>query len=230
MEVNLPFMIRRIALFLLLILTSGCSLLQQGSSAPTPDLDATIYWIVDDASIRISTQVAHDLDERWKAYTGQTTEIAEKPLESTSTPVPISVTSIPAGLKTSQASEMSTLFPCVDEMKFVEDITIPDKTVVQAEKPFTKTWKIQNSGTCTWNDSYRLAFSQGDPMTDKTEINLPEGTIVVPDDTIEISVYMTAPKTKGSYASFWLMKNSNGDLFGTGVNRDKAIWVKVEVK
>ncbi|MHC1771633.1 MAG: NBR1-Ig-like domain-containing protein [Flexilinea sp.] len=223
-------MIRRIALFLLIILTSGCSLLQQGSSAPTPDLDATIYWIVDDASIRISTQVAHDLDERWKAYTGQTTETTGKPLESTSTPVPISVTSIPAGLKTSQASEMSTLFPCVDEMKFVEDITIPDKTVVQAEKPFTKTWKIQNSGTCTWNDSYRLAFSQGDPMTDKTEINLPEGTIVVPDDTIEISVYMTAPKTKGSYASFWLMKNSNGDLFGTGVNRDKAIWVKVEVK
>lgn len=223
-------MIRRVFLFLLVFLTSGCSLLRPESSAPTPDLNATIYWIVDDAAVRISTQIAHDLDERWEAYTGKAIELTESPSGSTSTPMPISVTSIPAGLKTADASEMSTLFPCTDEMKFVEDITIPDKTVVQAGKPFTKTWKIQNSGTCTWNDSYQLVFSQGDPMTEKTEINLPEGSIVVPDDTIEISVYMTAPKTKGSYASFWLMRNSNADLFGAGINRDKAIWVKVEVK
>lgn len=211
----------------ILLLFSGCSVVQPVPVTPTPDLDATIYWMVDDAAMKIATRLSYELDERWNAYSGSITETAA--VQETKAPT-VAVTSIPSGLRTSEAVAMRTMFPCVDELKFEADITVPDKTVVQAGKPFTKTWKIRNNGTCTWDESYSLAFSEGDAMTDRLEISLPSGTVVKPDDTIELSVYMTAPDKKGSYAGFWMMKNGNSGLFGAGTNQDKAIWVKVEVQ
>ncbi|GAP40780.1 NBR1-Ig-like domain-containing protein [Flexilinea flocculi] len=221
---------RYILCFLLAALLSGCTAIGNPITVRTPDLDATLYWMVDDAVSRVSTQIVHELDMRFDQLLTTTTEVKKYSQTVAITPDLAGITSVPSGLMTARAGEMSTLFPCVDELKFVADITIPDKTTVQAGKPFTKTWKIRNNGTCTWTDSYKLVFSKGDQMTDKKEINLPEGTIVLPDDTIEISVYMTAPKEKGSYASFWLMKSPDQKLFGAGTNRDQAIWVKVEVK
>jgi len=221
---------RNILCFLLAALLSGCTIIRNPITVRTPDLNATIYWMVDDAVSRVSTQIVHDLDVRFDQLLTNTAEVKKYPQTTQKTPDLTGITSVPSGLMTARAGEMSTLFPCVDELKFVADITIPDKTTVLAGKPFTKTWKIKNNGTCTWTDSYKLVFSKGDQMTDKKEINLPEGTIVLPDDTIEISVYMTAPKEKGSYASFWLMKSPDQKLFGAGTNRDQAIWVKVEVK
>ena len=221
---------RNVICLMLAALFSGCTAIGNQTIVRTPDLNATIYWMVDDAVSRVSTQIVHDLDIRFDQLLTTTTEVKNNIQAAAKTPDLSGITSVPSGLMTERAGEMSTLFPCVDELEFVADITIPDKTVVIAGKPFTKTWKIKNNGTCTWTDSYRLVFSKGDQMTDQTEIYLPEGTIIIPDDTIEISVYMTAPKEKGSYASFWLMKNPNQKLFGAGTNRDQAIWVKVEVK
>lgn len=51
-----------------------------------------------------------------------------------------------------------------DSAAFVSDVTIPDGTVIAPGAAFTKTWRIQNAGTCTWNTSYAVVFASGTQM------------------------------------------------------------------
>jgi len=51
-----------------------------------------------------------------------------------------------------------------DAAKFVSDLTVPDGTNFASGAAFTKTWRLQNVGTCTWGTSYRLVFSGGEQM------------------------------------------------------------------
>src|SRR5215813_2600058 len=52
---------------------------------------------------------------------------------------------------------------CHDSAVFVEDVTYPDNTRLTSGEKFTKTWKLQNTGTCKWT-SYTVAFVSGDKM------------------------------------------------------------------
>src|SRR5512134_1724440 len=52
---------------------------------------------------------------------------------------------------------------CRDGALFVEDVTYPDNTRLTAGEKFTKSWKIQNTGGCTWS-GYTVAFVSGDQM------------------------------------------------------------------
>jgi hypothetical protein len=79
---------------------------------------------------------------------------------------------------------------------------------------FTKTWRIKNSGSCTWNSSYKFAFVQGNSMGGQPQsIN---GS-VAPNQTYDMIVPMTAPTTPGSYAGWWQMVNAQNVPFGTRV-------------
>jgi len=40
---------------------------------------------------------------------------------------------------------------CTDSAKFVLDVTIPDNSVISSNTAFTKTWRLKNTGTCTWD-------------------------------------------------------------------------------
>ena len=40
--------------------------------------------------------------------------------------------------------------PCY-QLSFISDVTIPDGSKIVAGTSFTKTWRIQNSGTCKWD-------------------------------------------------------------------------------
>jgi len=50
---------------------------------------------------------------------------------------------------------------CYDNMSFVADLTIPDNSVLNPRQDFDKIWRLQNTGTCTWDSSYRIIFVQG---------------------------------------------------------------------
>src|SRR5688572_30774374 len=62
---------------------------------------------------------------------------------------------------------------CRDSAVFVEDVTVPDNTRLDAEEKFTKTWKLQNTGSCTWTD-YTIAFVSGDKMDAPDSVPVPE--------------------------------------------------------
>ena len=106
------------------------------------------------------------------------------------------------------------------------DVTVPDGTNVLPGLTFTKTWRLKNIGTCTWTTSYTLVFSSGDALGGSS-VNLPN--TVVPGQTVDISVSLTAPTTAGHYIGFWQFKNAAGTLFGIGANDDKAWWVDINV-
>jgi len=112
-------------------------------------------------------------------------------------------------------------------VKFVQDITIPDGTKIVAGTTFTKTWRIRNSGSCTWDTRFDIAFVGGTQMTSGTVWDLTKE--VKPGETVDISIDMTAPSTIGNYQANFQMLNPNGVRFGTGPDSKGSFWVKIQV-
>jgi hypothetical protein len=101
------------------------------------------------------------------------------------------------------------------------DVTIPDGTPMTANQEFVKTWKIKNTGNCTWGDGYGLVYSYGERMSgDPVALS----AVVLPGQEVEISVNFKAPGKIGEYTSAWQMANANGITFG------KAVFVKIVVQ
>ncbi len=107
------------------------------------------------------------------------------------------------------------------------DITIPDDTPMQPGQSFTKTWRLLNTGTCTWTREYALVWFSGEQMGAPLVIPLSEE--VAPEQAVDLSVDMVAPETPGKYQSNWKLRNANGVLFGIGPNAASAFWVRIEV-
>ncbi len=54
---------------------------------------------------------------------------------------------------------------CTNLFAFLGDLTVPDGTMFSQGEKFTKTWRFQNAGTCTWNTSYKIVNHSGDIMS-----------------------------------------------------------------
>jgi hypothetical protein len=133
---------------------------------------------------------------------------------STST-VTITLTSPP--LPTSQAG-------CTHGALYVEDVTIPDNTNLKPGEAFTKTWRLRNKGTCTWNIRYALVFVGGDQMGAAVTTPLSE---TPQGQTLDISVNLTAPSSDGVYTGLYELRTPTGKpiLIGSVT----SIWVKITV-
>ncbi len=100
-----------------------------------------------------------------------------------------------------------------DSLTFIADVTIPDGTQVKAGQEFVKTWRVKNTGYCTWKTSYVLAWGFGDSkMGGQTT---PLAVEVAPNTMTDISVALKAPVTSGSYHSYWHLQNTAGYRFDT---------------
>ena len=222
---------KAIALLFFCILISSCTVLKDRGIvvAPTPDIEKTIYWAVDDAVMAASTQLVYEMRKEFNTLippTATPTSTYMVPVELTAT-----MTSIWQGnLQNEEPVVTVTPENCINRVKFVEDITIPDDSIVAAGKPFTKTWKLRNVGTCVWTDQYSFDFVDGDLMGANTHIPLPKDTMVLPNGTIDVSVYMTAPEKSGKYQGNWKFQTPWGTLFGTGENGEDSVWLKIIVR
>jgi len=107
------------------------------------------------------------------------------------------------------------------------DITIPDNSIFHPGQPFTKTWRLQNIGTCTWNPEYVFVWFSGERF-DALGIN-PLAHPVAPGQNVDISIDMRAPDTAGVHQSNWKISSPSGQLFGLGPNGDAPIWVRIVV-
>lgn len=107
------------------------------------------------------------------------------------------------------------------------DVSIADGTVMIPGETFTKTWRLENVGSCTWTRLYALTFFSGNSLN-AMQIN----TLIQevdPGDVVDLSVSMQAPQTPGDYQSNWMLRSAEGDLFGIGRNGDAPFWVKIQV-
>jgi hypothetical protein len=107
------------------------------------------------------------------------------------------------------------------------DVTIPDDTGLQPSQSFTKVWRLQNSGTCTWSKAYAVAFFSGDQMGAPASVNLAGD--VAPGQSVDIAVDMVAPNKAGKYQGNWKMRNASNVLFGIGPGGSAPFWVRIVV-
>ncbi len=106
------------------------------------------------------------------------------------------------------------------------DETVPDGTIYRPGEKFYKTWYIKNSGTCTWDSSYKFVFWSGDLMGGAYIYDFPQPAI--PGETIPISIELTAPDREGSYRGYWRIQAPSGATFGVG-EYDESLWVDITV-
>ncbi|HCK65248.1 MAG TPA: hypothetical protein DHW49_03205, partial [Anaerolineae bacterium] len=99
-----------------------------------------------------------------------------------------------------------------DNSVFVSDVTIPDKTAMTPGQTFTKTWRLQNNGTCPWTTSYSVTFLSGSQMNGAAT---PLTVAVQPGQSGDVSVNLVAPSTAGTALGYWRLSNASGIQFGT---------------
>ena len=145
------------------------------------------------------------------------------------TPTPIgntAPTNTPIGSTPVASSTPSPASSC-DRAQFISDVSAPDGTTFTPNTSFTKTWRLQNVGTCTWTTAYSLIFVSGDRMSAPASVLLPQ--TVVPGQTVDVGVNLTSPPTSGEYRGYWELADPSGAVFGIGANGDKSFWVDIIV-
>lgn len=140
------------------------------------------------------------------------------------TPI-VTATSEPTSTPTQLAT--STASTCIDAYQFVDDVTIPDGTELLPGEEFVKTWRLLNSGTCTWTSQYGLIFVSGDLMNGSSPRPLTATTL--PGSTADVPIKLKAPGTPGTYRGDWQPVNPNGVNFGTENNPDATFYLEIKV-
>jgi hypothetical protein len=130
----------------------------------------------------------------------------------TATPMPTNTPIVTATAGSGAGAGGVTGTSGCDGMTFVSDVSIPDGEEITAGTPFTKTWSVQNSGTCDWSTAYQLLYSSGDQMGGPSSQTLPAAISV--GTTGNVSVELIAPSTAGTYTGYWALANAAGQAFG----------------
>ncbi|MEZ4591663.1 MAG: NBR1-Ig-like domain-containing protein [Chloroflexota bacterium] len=116
---------------------------------------------------------------------------------------------------------------CTNSIAFVQDITVPDDTVFGPGETFEKIWQLRNIGTCPWTTDYSLIFAGGDDLGGP--LSVPLESAVVPGQTVDITLPLTAPETLGTYRADFLLADAAGNPFGVDGFADQVIWVQIVV-
>ena len=201
-----------IPIIILIFMAMACNFPQGGSPTPSgPDLLKTY------AAETIQAQLT-------LVATGLQPTITPGQLEATATPISeITATSLPEFTATPSPTQ-----GVCDQAAFDKDVNFPDNSVLKPGEEFTKTWRLENTGTCTWNTNYVIVFDRGDAMDGPASTALTTSTIA-PGEMVDISVVLIAPEAPGTYQGYWMLRNSAGQEFGLGEDGDKNFWVKIKI-
>jgi len=118
----------------------------------------------------------------------------------------------------------STASGCNDALFIAE--SLPDGSKVDAEKQFAKSWELQNTGSCTWDEGYAFVFL---PTISSIEIKGYDINIKTSDEFTKpghsqsFIIKLTAPSKAGEYKGYWRMKDDQGSFFGSQVYFDIVV-------
>ncbi len=166
-----------------------------------------------------STLTAMINEGRISALIQQYLQIDESNVIPLPTPPPVTPTPVPT----------ATPQPCIDDMAFVQDLNLNDQNMTAPPQmspgwPFTKGWRVRNSGTCPWNSGYRLVYVAGNtPAAQMGGQPVPVQGTVPPGQAHDFFVNLVSPLQPGVYQGFWQMINDRNTPFG------QRVWVGIEV-
>ena len=116
-----------------------------------------------------------------------------------------------------ESTPVPTIFPtvspeeCFNDLRFIQDLTIPDNTATTFGLSLDKQWLVENSGTCHWNADYRLRNIGGATLGAPAEIALYPARA---GTQVTIQIIFTAPFAEGFYESGWQAIGADGNPFG----------------
>ena len=122
---------------------------------------------------------------------------------------------VPIAGQPTPATAPTTDTSVAPQAQFVEDVTIPDGTVMEPGYAFTKTWRLKNVGAAEWGEGSNLSFYEGKQMSGASPVAVPN---VQPGETVDISVDMVAPAEVGNYTGRWRLLAADG-------SRLMTVWV-----
>ncbi|MEO8357905.1 MAG: CAP domain-containing protein [Chloroflexota bacterium] len=143
----------------------------------------------------------------------------------TMTPSPLtetpdgSTTVTPGGIVSTQSAGAGEA--CKDSAVMIEDVTVPDNTLMSRGEKFTKTWRFLNNGKCNWS-GYTIAFFAGDRMASPDSAPVPDAEA---GKTVDVSIELTAPSVDGAYTGFYVLKNARGETLPIGI--EESFWLKI---
>jgi hypothetical protein len=145
------------------------------------------------------------------------------------TPVPLSATALKANARTQSVlgSSPAGRFCNQAAAGLPMDITIPDGTRLEPGQSFSKTWRLVNLGHCTWTNEYSLMWFSGNSLGSPGSQAL--RSEVAPAESVDITIDLVAPQRPGIYQGNWMLKGTNGEIFGIGPDGRAPFWVKIEV-
>jgi hypothetical protein len=155
-----------------------------------------------------ATEVAQTVIAGLSTPVSTLTSTEPPPVGATRTPEP------PVVPPTNTPSPTLTSRPC-NQAVFIADVTIPDGSEIETNANFTKTWRLQNTGSCTWTSGYHVIFETGDRMGAPDAVAVTGGT--VPNGgSVDVSVALKAPGSAGTYRGNFRLRSSDGVVFGIG--------------
>jgi hypothetical protein len=198
-----------------------------GGTAATPTTDTgPVFTQIAETALAMQTQTAAAVS---LTPTFTNTPAVTPTLQTSNTPL-ITNTPLPGEAATATplvlATAVRTQSAACDNFANVVDVTVPDNTEITAGTSFVKTWAFTNAGPCDWNQDYTLVFSydnvDGATGWDKVKpVHFPD--TIVPGDTMDISVTLTAPGDPGTYRGVFRLQNDKGYNFGI------EFWVQIVV-
>lgn len=163
----------------------------------------TLYWLASATGSTVQELMLANCLTSDRIYYGQMLHVPRLPINAF-TPTPTAT----------QTNTPTTPNYACDRAEMIADVVSPIGTVLLPGMPFIKTWRMKNTGSCTWTTSYSVVYMDGESFRAPLSTLLPVD--VPPGGTIDISLNMIAPSVPGSYASSWMFRNASGMLFGIG--------------
>ncbi len=185
---------KHIILALLPLLLGACT--PANTPAPTPDVNAIYTAAAQTITVQLSQTAAAPLPTQELTATA-TVLVTETP----------SLTATLGGILAGPGTKL-----LCDDSKWVTDVNIPDGAQMTPGQDFLKTWKIRNSGTCSWGAGYTVIYGGYNDKMNGAPAAL--NTTVIPGQEVEVSVQFKAPTKVGEYLSAWRMANPSGFAFG----------------
>ncbi|NMB54104.1 MAG: hypothetical protein GYA15_05335 [Leptolinea sp.] len=161
-----------------------------------------------------ATEIAQTVIAQMTNPTSATRATEPAPAVNTHTPRPTMAENTPTLPPTASPTITLTQRPC-NQAAFLADVTIADGSEIQTGTGFTKTWRLQNNGSCTWTSGYHVVFVNGDRMGAPDEVPVTSGTVSY-GSSVEASVFLKAPSEPGTYRGNFKLRSPEGELFGVG--------------
>lgn len=112
-------------------------------------------------------------------------------------------------------------------VKYVGDVSLPDRTVVDGGQTLIKTWQLKNIGDTAWPEGTALIFVKGDESLVPQQVKFPVAA-AAPGQTVQASAVINTPTKPGRYTAYFRLQTPNTNA-RNGRKFGKRVWVDLIV-